>query len=64
MFLGEDGAVVNVGLLIKVLSPGISWTLLGSPGSVVKDALVAVTVVADLVAHVLVAGVLVTDAVV
>ena len=64
MFLGEDGAVVTVGLLIKVLLHGISRPLLGSPRSVVEDALVTVTVVADLAADALVAGVLVTDAVV
>ena len=60
MILGEDVAVVTVGLLIKVLLHGISRPLLGSPRSVVEDALVTVTVVADA----LFTGVLVTDAVV
>ena len=64
MFLGEDGAVVTVGLHLKVLSPGIGRPLLRSPGSEVTDALVAFTIVADLVADALVSSILVTDAMV
>jgi hypothetical protein len=62
MILGKDCAVVTVGLLIKIISPGNSRLLLGSPGSVVEDDLFTVTVVTDLMADTLVEGVLVTDA--
>ena len=48
MILGKDCAVVTVGLHIKIISPGNSRLLLGSPGSVVEDDLFTVTVVADL----------------
>ena len=36
MLLGENGAVVTVGLLVKVLSPEISGQLLGSPALLVR----------------------------
>ena len=41
MFLCKDGAVVTVGLHIKVLSPGISRPLLGSPVFVVDTLVIS-----------------------
>ena len=65
MFLGKDGAVVTVGLHIKIVSPGISRPLLGSPVFVVDtlvtsrgvpDVLVTDTGVADALVSERVAG--------
>ena len=50
MLLVENGELVTVGLLVKVLSPGIGRPLLGSPRSMVTDAFVSVTIVVELVA--------------
>ena len=44
MLLGENGAVVTVGLLVEVLSPEISRPLLGSPASVKVPVLASILV--------------------
>ena len=50
-FLSEDCAVVIVEIHVKVLSPGISFLLLGSSGFVIEGALVTAAIVADLLAN-------------